>query len=453
MKEVVTIKRLILILGVIGVMLMGGCEKAPSNAKSSAERVLKELDEKKGAELSCISSLTVVISGNDMYGNTFSNMELSLEQNTEIIYSLEPFVMHTQGTAVQSVDGTEMSSEIDMYQLEENDHKVLYSRYDEQWIRFDDTGNLKEIVDTLLSLIADGQLDASLDEAFQDKNSDICTMSVEVAPEKLRVMTSAIQSFLGLTDAALANVNDGISVEFKINKEKWLLESVVVDLDNYGNSLIGASGNFEGSFSQCRWELKYTNYENIEPVTVPEDVRQQVIDFSTDGSETLIPEESDGGAIEESREPAKQNAQGEYEILDLIFSAVAYVKPPAGFLVLDSSENSITFENDLFADIVYQFVEGDSSESIINEYRTTMSYMEDDANYTDVKFSEVKSSACGNYDASYIELQYKLEDRLNVEYFICVPVEDHMFVCQIYGLEAADEALVQEILSSLSFSI
>lgn len=444
-------KRLILIAGVLCIMAMAGCEKAPDDAPSAAQRMLNELNDKKNVALSMDTEMSAVVSGEDIYGNGFSDMDLNLKQSTEVEYSNAPFVMHTQGTSLQNVDGTDMSSEIDMYQLEEDGHKVLYSRYDEQWIKFDDNGNLKDVVETILQAVSQEQLGASFDEAFQDKNSDTCTMSMVVSPEMVQYMTATIEAFLGITDAISENVSDGIPVEMNVDKKSWQVQSITLDFNAYGNALIAASGNLKGTFSQCYWVLEYTDSGSKEQIVVPDEVSAQAFDLSSGSGNLQIPEESSGQGEGQTVEPAKQNEQGEYEIADRNSETVAYVKPPASFSVLVSSANSITFENDQYTDIVCQFVDGYSADTIIEEYKGAMSYLQTDESYSDVSFSEIQTVPCGDYQASYTELKYTLEGGLNVEYFICIPVGERMFVCQIYGLMQEDEALVQEVVGNLSF--
>ena len=277
MKEVSIIKRFWLILAAVGLAALSGCEKAPDDAESAARRMLKELEDQACVEMSCRTELAAVVSGTDLYGNTFTDMSLSLEQNTQIQYSLEPLILHTQGTSNQIVDGTENSSMIDTYQEEENDQSIIYSKFDEQWIRFRDTENLKVMIDQMLSGIAQGQLDALADDAFFDENSDTCTIQAVITPDMTENPVSTLQSFLGITDAVLSDVTGDIQVTFDVNKKSWLPQRVVLDFTDYGNAMISASENMEGSFSKCSWEIEYADYDAKNTITIPDEVRSQAL--------------------------------------------------------------------------------------------------------------------------------------------------------------------------------
>ena len=454
MKEVSIIKRFWLILAAVGLAALSGCEKAPDDAESAARRMLKELEDQACVEMSCKTELAAVVSGTDMYGNTFTDMSLSLEQNTQIQYSLEPLTLHTQGTSNQIVDGTENSSMIDTYQEEENDQSIIYSKFDEQWIRFRDTENLKVMIDQMLSGIAQGQLDALADDAFFDENSDTCTIQAVITPDMTENPVSTLQSFLGITDAVLSDVTGDIQVTFDVNKKSWLPQRVVLDFTDYGNAMISASENMEGSFSKCSWEIEYADYDAKNTITIPDEVRSQAVDLiqSGDGEQTESKETYVDG-LGESSESAAQNEDGAFEIRDRSSDTVAYVNPPAAFSILDSSENFITFSDQNNTNIAYQFVNGYSPDTIMDEYKATMSYMETDENYSNVEIGDVKNASCGPYEASCVTIKYSVDDIDNTEDFICIPVGDHIFTCQVYGFVQNDgnEALIQEILAGLSF--
>lgn len=427
------------------------CEKAPEDVHSAAERILKELNAQKSVEMTFEAVLTANLSGSDAYGNEFSDTPFDLKQSTNIQCSRDPLVVYSSGTSDQTMAGSSVSSDINMYELEENGSKVLYSQYDDQWIKFSGSENIIDTIENILSAIAKDKIEAEADEAFLDTKSDVCTINTAVTPEFVTKMTSTLDSFLGVINDHSDNETLPVSVTFTVDKKTWLLQKVELDLKDYGNQVIEGTENIKGEFSQCSWKCDSISYDSKETISVPDDVKNQAIDLTGVSNDWLETEAETNDNNTQSDESAVQNEDGQYEINDRNSDAKALVTLPSGFQISDSSEYAVTCINDSSGNIVYQFLEGYSQDTIMEEYASTMAYLKDDENYSNVMFGEVKNSPCGEYTASYMMLQYTLDDVVNVEYFISIPVEDSIFVCQIYALQQENDALVQDILKHLSF--
>lgn len=206
--------------------------------------------------------------------------EVSMDMKME--NTLEPRAGHARGTANVNFRGVRLSSDMEIYQVKEEEEYVTYSSMDGVWSREAskeektsglslDSGMLQKMGEATDSFhIAEETVDVNGKECYQ--------MYGEVTGEEIMgLLGKEMIHAYGLVEIpdeeAIADLT--VPVTFDIYKEEILPARIIVDMTDVLNDLYDEYGETT-DVNDFTVELGFTEYNSVGKILVPEEVKELV---------------------------------------------------------------------------------------------------------------------------------------------------------------------------------
>lgn len=259
---------LIFLLVLICIGVLSGCsgKMTPRKMMIAMSKNLKKVE-------SFSNTVKADIKMEDVVRVTEVSMDMTMEN------MLKPKAGHAKGTASVNFRGIKLSSDMEIYQVQEGDEYVTYSSMDGNWSR---EASKKEKTSGL-----------SLDSGMFQKMGE-ATDSFHIAEETVEVnkkecyqmygeVTGAeIMGLLGsemLHAYGLVEIPDeeaimklAIPITFDIYKEEILPARIIVDMTDVLNNLYDDYGETT-DVNDFTVELGFTEYNSVGEIVVPEEVK------------------------------------------------------------------------------------------------------------------------------------------------------------------------------------
>lgn len=257
----------LLLVGICSVSMLSGC-----GGKLTPGKLMSTVTENLAKVTSVSNSLSMDIELENVLDSTKISMDMELENTTK------PMAGHAKGTAEVNMSGTKVGSDIEIYQVTEDNEFVTYSSMYEKWSRESSknpkestfNGNLfQEAGNSVRSFrVAEEPVRVEEEECYQ-MYGDI------TGKELLQFMGLDMVKAFGLVDipgeGTIAELK--IPVTIDIYKEKMLPARVMIDMTDVMNDLYDQY-NKSTNVNNFIIKLGYTGFNQVQKIEVPQDVKK-----------------------------------------------------------------------------------------------------------------------------------------------------------------------------------
>lgn len=257
-------------------MLMMMCVLCGCTAKKTPKKIMLEMVKSLANISSFSNEISVDIKLEDVIYVTEVSMDLMMES------TLNPSAGHVAGIAGIKMYGVKLESPLEIYQIEENGENVTYSSLDDSWMK-----SVTESGTSTGVTISDGFLDNLNDmiDAFQLAEATVSVYEEECyemygtitcADLKSLVGEEMLQAY-GLVEIPEQEAIDEMMIPITIDvyTEDMLPARIHVDMTDEMNELYDEYGE-STNVNDFTIDLKFSKYNEIDAITVPEEVIQAV---------------------------------------------------------------------------------------------------------------------------------------------------------------------------------
>lgn len=247
-------------------LLLSGC-----SGKVTPKKLMKAMEKNLSETTSVTTTLEMDIKLEKVLHTTSISMDMQMENTAE------PKAGHAKGNAEVNFSGTKLGSEIEIYQVTENDEHVTYSSMYDEWSREVSEGT------------GSGSFDGSLFHAEDDslENFRVAEEPVEVSRRECYEMYGTITGteflqFIGLDmieafglveipdESAVLEMQIPITID--VYKEELLPARVKVDMTDVMNEMYERY-DMRTDVNDFTIKLGYTGFDEVKEIRVPEEVK------------------------------------------------------------------------------------------------------------------------------------------------------------------------------------
>lgn len=262
-------RRISLLLTVgLCISLFAGC-----GGKMTPKKMMHQVEENLAIVTSFSNHVELDIKMEEIVHYTKVTMDMELEN------TMKPKAGHAKGTAEVTMRGVNLTSELEIYQVEEDGSQVTYSGMDSQWVKEVAEQNTDGIAldKNLFSEMSDSIDTFQLAEEAVDVDGVPCyEMYGNVSGRELMGVlgTQMIHGF-GLVelpdDSAVAGLQ--IPLIFDVYQDKMLPARMLVDMTEVMNELYDSLGE-PVEVTHYVIELSFADYDSVDEIYVPQNIRQ-----------------------------------------------------------------------------------------------------------------------------------------------------------------------------------
>ena len=267
----------------IAVSLMAALALAGCGGKATPASLMKAANEStakaKSADMTVAMDLAANISASGM------SMDLGMTMNMDMDITTDPVMMHATGNFSMDMLGQNESADIEMYMEQDGDKSVTYSKMgDEDWSK--EEGESLENIMSMYAL-SDAETVTKNMEMAEDtetvNNIECYKLTGSVAGTDIEsLMGSAMGSMDEMNMLGEMNMDDmTVPVEYFISKDKSQPVKMTIDLKDIMKESLGAAmaestgaEGVETEVSSCAIEITFNSFDNVEPITIPDEVKQ-----------------------------------------------------------------------------------------------------------------------------------------------------------------------------------
>lgn len=272
--------------------LLSGCA-----TKATPENLLRDMEKRAEKAESCLMNMKMSMA------MTQDSQEVGFAMDMDIESTADPEASHIKGTVSMKVLGMDFNVPIEMYAVTENEENVTYTLLEDQWTREtadseETAGELEDIAGSMTEY-AD---QFTLAEDLVNVNEQECfELSGELDGSVLGSLTE-LDMFDSLAEYGIeANELEGavFPCTIDIYRDSILPARMYLDMADTMTSLVEGSGT---DVSECSLELTFSEYDSIDGIHIPEEVKDQAVNVSDDSPE--LPDD-DSGLYESDVKPAE----------------------------------------------------------------------------------------------------------------------------------------------------
>lgn len=261
-------KTALVLTAVLCMGLLNGCSK-----EMTSKKIAEQVEENLTGITSFSNHVEMDIKMEEIVHYTKVTMDMTMEN------TMEPKAGHAKGTAEVTMRDVSLTSEMEIYQVQENGGQVTYSGMDGQWTKEADEENTGGIAldKSLFSTIGESAETFELAEQTVDIEENPCyEMYGNVTGEELTgILGSQMIHGFGLVelpdDSAVAELE--IPVIFDVYQEDMLPARMLIDMTEVLNELYDSLGETT-DVTQYVIELSFTGYDGVEAIRVPAEVQE-----------------------------------------------------------------------------------------------------------------------------------------------------------------------------------
>ncbi len=260
------------IAAALAVCLPTGCGK-----KEDPENLLKAMQENAENIESAKCGLTMDISvsqGSDTFAVAM-DMDMDMTE--------KPYALHGNCDVNMNMSGMDLGTEMEIYQVEEEDEIVSYTLMENMWSKSTDSFESAGTDTDMFGNIADqAELFETTGQNISVNGRACYEMSGDIKGEALLALlgNDMMRSVSGVDLASEELAKAEIPCTVAIYKDDILPARITVDLTDVVNKLaLGAEE--EGEFSECGIELTYLEFNCVDEITVPD----EAVESTDDGAQ------------------------------------------------------------------------------------------------------------------------------------------------------------------------
>lgn len=264
---------------ILTMLMAAGCKKkaTPENLLSDMTNNMKKI-ESVGANIKM--SVAMADAENSINADIDLNLETVLKQEAAYV----------EGSVKMNMNGTDIGTDMEMYQVKEKKENISYVKVMDQWTKStgDDSDELMNL-DSLKDL--GGMADAfTLAKELSEVEGEKCfRLTGELKGEELEsVLNEDLLNSVGMGELIdLDKLKETkIPCTIDIYKEKILPARIHIDMGSVIEKLIEGSGDGPDSVEYYT-EMIYKDYDSIKEIKVPDDVKKAAVEASGDLGEEL----------------------------------------------------------------------------------------------------------------------------------------------------------------------
>lgn len=247
--------------------LLGGCGRGLTPGK-----IMNRVNHNLTNVESFASHVDVDIKMEDVVHYTKVTMDMDLES------TMDPKAGHAKGTAEVSVRGVNLTSQLEIYQLEEGESTTTYSGMDGTWTKETGAGGSGISLDKSLFSELESSIDGfRLAEERITLEDQVCyEMYGTVSGEELiGVLGSQMLHSFGLVelpdDSMVAELQ--IPVTFDVYEKEMLPARMIVDMTEVMNDLYDSLGETT-DVTHYMIVLSFSEYDSVNEIVVPQEVQE-----------------------------------------------------------------------------------------------------------------------------------------------------------------------------------
>ncbi len=250
------------------IMTLTGCSK-----RVTPEKLFNEASERMQEVTSSSSRVELDIQLEDVLDLREVNMEMEMENTTD------PPAGHAKGSAEVNIVDAEVSGDMEIYQVMEDGEYVTYSSLDGNWEREASDSDSEN------HLGMDGNIFAQEGDVLEDfhlaeepvtvEDRECYQMYGDIKGEDLMgLLGRDMISAFGLVDLPSEEAVKELDVPviFDIYKEELLPARIIVDMSGVLGDLYDSYGETT-KVNLYSIELVFTDYDQVEEITVPQEVK------------------------------------------------------------------------------------------------------------------------------------------------------------------------------------
>ncbi|GAA0275386.1 hypothetical protein MCI89_16225 [Muricomes sp. OA1] len=260
-----TVSALIMLAVCIGTVT--GC-----SGKLTPKKMMSAVTENLAEVKSVSNSLEMDIELEDVLDLTKISMDMEMENTTK------PKAGHAKGSAEVNFSGTQVASDMEIYQVTEGDEFVTYSSMYGQWSREAAAGSQKSTFNGNLFQEAGDSIESFhiAKETIQVEDKECYEMYGDISGEELlKFMGLDMMRAFGLVELPEEDAISGLSVPITIDiyKEEMLPARIIVDMTDVMNDLYDKY-NKSTNVNDFTIKLSYIGFNQVEKIEVPQEVQQ-----------------------------------------------------------------------------------------------------------------------------------------------------------------------------------
>ena len=289
------------------------------------------------------SRLTIDLTGNFSDGD---ETEVSMLLGCDIESVSDPVSAHITENMTMSYAGESTEQQLEFYIVHEDGKLYSYTGSGDMWVRTEssdaDTGST---TDTIFREIADGNLEASLANETEtlENGREVYSLGIPVTGNYLdRIIDFSVDGEGGLFGSIDYSdmIMDTVIYIYKDNLEPALIDISCPELGQaMFEQLLGFSG-IDIAVENFSIECEYTDFNGIDEITVPDDVKAAAAS-SSDTNENTSEEEQTGQSAESGSQEAENLAGAEESIInseEIIYDSATGVLNFDPAITIDSTE-------------------------------------------------------------------------------------------------------------------
>lgn len=275
--------------------LMSGC-----GTKATPENLLRDMVDRADKAESVAANLKLSMNMGD------GTEQIAIAMDMDIDTTAEPEASYGAGTIEMGFGGMDLGMDTEMYSVQEGDEYVTYMLVEDQWTKETaDEEALSADVEGMTSEIEDYAEYFELSEELVTVNGQDCfELTGELDGEIFADMmqTDLLESFsgTGIDEDALKEMVFPCTI--CIYQESILPARLYFDMADTFGAMLEEQGV---TVSECYVDMTFLEYDNVEPITVPEDV---IAAAEGTGAEAWEPEASASDGSGSNGDPGAASA-------------------------------------------------------------------------------------------------------------------------------------------------
>ncbi|MGC4017850.1 MAG: hypothetical protein QM793_00460 [Muricomes sp.] len=257
----------LLLLCMYLITVLSGCtnELTPGKLMSKVTENLSKVK-------SVSNSLDMYIDMESVLESTKVSMDMEMENTTK------PMAGHAKGTAQVDMSGTKLGSDIEIYQVTEDKEFVTYSSMYGEWSRETARNPKKSAFSGNLFQEAGNSVKSFriAEEAVTVEEKECYEMYGDITGKELfQFMGPDVVGAFGLIEIPEGDTIEKLKIPVTIDvyKEKMLPARVMIDMTDVMNELYEQYGK-STNVNNFMIKLTYTEFNQTQEITVPEDVKK-----------------------------------------------------------------------------------------------------------------------------------------------------------------------------------
>ena len=288
-----------LCLAAAAALTFAGCDSGSSGTQTQQTQETEMTAQSLAAEIAdhCAdagsASLTQKLSMdvNIAYGGTDYPISMSYDFSGET--TNDPLALHMTGKVSTTTAGETTDMDNEVYNLVDGNTETIYSNQNGAWYKTAvdiSDQNITDFLNTrLYRSIADGEVDADLtDETEQVNDQDCYVITSDLTGDVLQDILADVMSENSMDTSSIDWAHIKAPIRILVYKDSLLPANFTLDARELGTAVFAClfdqvfgSGNYETTVNSFTVEYGFSDFGNVDPISVPDDVIEGAVDLDS----------------------------------------------------------------------------------------------------------------------------------------------------------------------------